>query len=213
MDLEVREIPVQSRAMYNSRLKSYKQEVEKLEKDFVSTRNSFFFCTKFLEMQIPLWISRRNCSSPSIMPSHTQTHTKKVKHNWTVLRLWFNGLPQEGAVVGHFGNGWSKGCHEKRPPTDALCSRRQRKLAPLNRRFDHAKRRPNVGLISSNLSGKQSPPCSKGPVAVSQRGRRGSAHVCRGMGTTLPFFSPSFFFFFLLLKWSGVKNVFFCGYV
>ncbi|XP_049614869.1 vesicle transport through interaction with t-SNAREs homolog 1A isoform X1 [Syngnathus scovelli] len=34
MDLEVREIPVQSRAMYNSRLKSYKQEVEKLEKDF-----------------------------------------------------------------------------------------------------------------------------------------------------------------------------------
>ncbi|XP_054605732.1 vesicle transport through interaction with t-SNAREs homolog 1A isoform X4 [Nothobranchius furzeri] len=34
MDLEVREIPAQSRAMYNSRLKSYKQEVEKLEKDF-----------------------------------------------------------------------------------------------------------------------------------------------------------------------------------
>lgn len=37
MDLEVREIPIQSRAMYNSRLKSYKQEMEKLEKDFVST--------------------------------------------------------------------------------------------------------------------------------------------------------------------------------
>lgn len=37
MDLEVREIPIQSRAMYNSRLKSYKQELEKLEKDFVST--------------------------------------------------------------------------------------------------------------------------------------------------------------------------------
>uniref|UniRef100_A0A3P8VDA0 Vesicle transport through interaction with t-SNAREs 1A n=1 Tax=Cynoglossus semilaevis TaxID=244447 RepID=A0A3P8VDA0_CYNSE len=36
MDLEVREIPVQSRAMYNSRLKSYKQEMEKLEKDFIS---------------------------------------------------------------------------------------------------------------------------------------------------------------------------------
>ncbi|MBN3297242.1 VTI1A protein, partial [Amia calva] len=36
MDLEVREIPVQSRGMYNSRLKSYKQELEKLEKDFVS---------------------------------------------------------------------------------------------------------------------------------------------------------------------------------
>ncbi|XP_045921088.1 vesicle transport through interaction with t-SNAREs homolog 1A isoform X2 [Micropterus dolomieu] len=34
MDLEVREIPIQSRAMYNSRLKSYKQEIEKLEKDF-----------------------------------------------------------------------------------------------------------------------------------------------------------------------------------
>lgn len=37
MDLEVREIPIQSRAMYNGRLKSYKQEIEKLEKDFVST--------------------------------------------------------------------------------------------------------------------------------------------------------------------------------
>uniref|UniRef100_A0A8C6SMF0 Vesicle transport through interaction with t-SNAREs homolog 1A n=1 Tax=Neogobius melanostomus TaxID=47308 RepID=A0A8C6SMF0_9GOBI len=35
MDLEVREIPVQSRAMFNSRLKSYKQEMDKLEKDFV----------------------------------------------------------------------------------------------------------------------------------------------------------------------------------
>lgn len=39
MDLEVREIPIQSRAMYNSRLKSYKQEMEKLEKDFVSVKN------------------------------------------------------------------------------------------------------------------------------------------------------------------------------
>ncbi|KAJ4940885.1 hypothetical protein JOQ06_027176 [Pogonophryne albipinna] len=34
MDLEVREIPIQSRPMYNSRLKSYKGEIEKLEKDF-----------------------------------------------------------------------------------------------------------------------------------------------------------------------------------
>jgi hypothetical protein len=37
MDLEVREIPIQSRGMYRSRLKSYKGEMEKLEKDFVST--------------------------------------------------------------------------------------------------------------------------------------------------------------------------------
>ncbi|XP_073708639.1 vesicle transport through interaction with t-SNAREs homolog 1A [Garra rufa] len=37
MDLEVREIPIQSRAMYNSRLKSYKQEIEKLEKDFITS--------------------------------------------------------------------------------------------------------------------------------------------------------------------------------
>ncbi|XP_058875369.1 vesicle transport through interaction with t-SNAREs homolog 1A-like isoform X1 [Acipenser ruthenus] len=36
MDLEVREIPVQSRGMHSTRLKSYKQELEKLEKDFVS---------------------------------------------------------------------------------------------------------------------------------------------------------------------------------
>lgn len=43
MDLEVREIPVQSRAMYNSRLKSYKQEMEKLEKDFVSTSTLYSY--------------------------------------------------------------------------------------------------------------------------------------------------------------------------
>ncbi|XP_077482120.1 vesicle transport through interaction with t-SNAREs homolog 1A isoform X3 [Stigmatopora argus] len=41
MDLEVREIPVPSRAMYNSRLKSYKQEVEKLEKDFKRSRIAY----------------------------------------------------------------------------------------------------------------------------------------------------------------------------
>ncbi|XP_030195913.1 vesicle transport through interaction with t-SNAREs homolog 1A isoform X1 [Gadus morhua] len=41
MDLEVREIPVQSRAMFNSRLKSYKQELEKLEKDFKRSRIAY----------------------------------------------------------------------------------------------------------------------------------------------------------------------------
>ncbi|KAK7919463.1 hypothetical protein WMY93_010747 [Mugilogobius chulae] len=41
MDLEVREIPVQSRAMYNSRLKSYKQEMDKLEKDFKRSRIAY----------------------------------------------------------------------------------------------------------------------------------------------------------------------------
>ncbi|XP_008277379.1 vesicle transport through interaction with t-SNAREs homolog 1A [Stegastes partitus] len=40
MDLEVREIPIQSRAMYNSRLKSYKQEMEKLEKDFTGPEST-----------------------------------------------------------------------------------------------------------------------------------------------------------------------------
>ncbi|XP_075468002.1 vesicle transport through interaction with t-SNAREs homolog 1A isoform X5 [Ascaphus truei] len=34
MDLEVREIPAQSRAMYSSRMRSYKQEMGKLETDF-----------------------------------------------------------------------------------------------------------------------------------------------------------------------------------
>ncbi|KAJ8365210.1 hypothetical protein SKAU_G00140410 [Synaphobranchus kaupii] len=41
MDLEVREIPIQSRGMYSSRLKSYKQEVEKLEKDFKRSRIAY----------------------------------------------------------------------------------------------------------------------------------------------------------------------------
>lgn len=36
MDLEVREIPPQSRGMYSNRMRSYKQEMGKLEADFVS---------------------------------------------------------------------------------------------------------------------------------------------------------------------------------
>lgn len=48
MDLEAREIPIQSRAMYNSRLKSYKQEVEKLEKDFVSYLHYIVLSTTLL---------------------------------------------------------------------------------------------------------------------------------------------------------------------
>ncbi|XP_041125457.1 vesicle transport through interaction with t-SNAREs homolog 1A isoform X3 [Polyodon spathula] len=41
MDLEVREIPVQSRGMHSTRLKSYKQELEKLEKDFKRSRIAY----------------------------------------------------------------------------------------------------------------------------------------------------------------------------
>lgn len=41
MDLEVREIPPQSRGMYSNRMRSYKQEMGKLETDFVSQIRSF----------------------------------------------------------------------------------------------------------------------------------------------------------------------------
>ncbi|XP_041719769.1 vesicle transport through interaction with t-SNAREs homolog 1A isoform X4 [Coregonus clupeaformis] len=41
MDLEVRELPIQSRGMYQSRLKSYKGEMEKLEKDFKRSRIAY----------------------------------------------------------------------------------------------------------------------------------------------------------------------------
>ncbi|XP_048464684.1 vesicle transport through interaction with t-SNAREs homolog 1A isoform X2 [Rhincodon typus] len=34
MDLEIREIPLQSRGLFSTRMKSYKQELEKLDKDF-----------------------------------------------------------------------------------------------------------------------------------------------------------------------------------
>ncbi|XP_060698071.1 vesicle transport through interaction with t-SNAREs homolog 1A isoform X3 [Hemiscyllium ocellatum] len=36
MDLEIREIPLQSRGLFSTRMKSYKQELEKLDKDFIS---------------------------------------------------------------------------------------------------------------------------------------------------------------------------------
>ncbi|KAL0616548.1 Protein GVQW1, partial [Plecturocebus cupreus] len=39
MDLEVREIPPQSRGMYNNRMRSYKQEMGKLETDFTDSRS------------------------------------------------------------------------------------------------------------------------------------------------------------------------------
>ncbi|XP_058043231.1 vesicle transport through interaction with t-SNAREs homolog 1A isoform X3 [Ahaetulla prasina] len=41
MELEVREIPPQSRAMYSSRMKSYKQEMEKLDTDFKRSRIAY----------------------------------------------------------------------------------------------------------------------------------------------------------------------------
>ncbi|XP_056386354.1 vesicle transport through interaction with t-SNAREs homolog 1A isoform X2 [Hyla sarda] len=41
MDLEVREIPVQSRAMYSNRMRSYKQEMSKLEADFKRSRIAY----------------------------------------------------------------------------------------------------------------------------------------------------------------------------
>nr|XP_033797229.1 vesicle transport through interaction with t-SNAREs homolog 1A isoform X1 [Geotrypetes seraphini] len=41
MDLEVREIPVQSRGMYSNRMRSYKQEMSKLEADFKRSRIAY----------------------------------------------------------------------------------------------------------------------------------------------------------------------------
>ncbi|XP_066457525.1 vesicle transport through interaction with t-SNAREs homolog 1A isoform X4 [Eleutherodactylus coqui] len=41
MDLEVREIPAQSRAMYSNRMRSYKQEMSKLEADFKRSRIAY----------------------------------------------------------------------------------------------------------------------------------------------------------------------------
>ncbi|XP_014343992.1 vesicle transport through interaction with t-SNAREs homolog 1A isoform X2 [Latimeria chalumnae] len=41
MDLEVREIPAQSRGMYSNRMRSYKQEMEKLETDFKRSRIAY----------------------------------------------------------------------------------------------------------------------------------------------------------------------------
>nr|BAC29232.1 unnamed protein product [Mus musculus] len=40
MDLEVREIPPQSRGMYSNRMRSYKQEMGKLETDFGKLKHS-----------------------------------------------------------------------------------------------------------------------------------------------------------------------------
>uniref|UniRef100_A0A669PS30 Vesicle transport through interaction with t-SNAREs 1A n=1 Tax=Phasianus colchicus TaxID=9054 RepID=A0A669PS30_PHACC len=44
MELEVREIPPQSRGMYSSRMRSYKQEMGKLEADFLEGGEFVFDC-------------------------------------------------------------------------------------------------------------------------------------------------------------------------
>ncbi|XP_078269625.1 vesicle transport through interaction with t-SNAREs homolog 1A isoform X2 [Rhinoraja longicauda] len=41
MDLEVREIPLQSRGLFSTRMKSYKQELAKLDKDFKRSRIAY----------------------------------------------------------------------------------------------------------------------------------------------------------------------------
>ncbi|XP_063818645.1 vesicle transport through interaction with t-SNAREs homolog 1A isoform X4 [Pseudophryne corroboree] len=41
MDLEVREIPAQSRAIYSNRMRSYKQEMSKMEADFKRSRIAY----------------------------------------------------------------------------------------------------------------------------------------------------------------------------
>ncbi|XP_075071798.1 vesicle transport through interaction with t-SNAREs homolog 1A isoform X4 [Mixophyes fleayi] len=41
MDLEVREIPAQSRGMYSNRMRSYKQEMTKMETDFKRSRIAY----------------------------------------------------------------------------------------------------------------------------------------------------------------------------
>ncbi|XP_048464683.1 vesicle transport through interaction with t-SNAREs homolog 1A isoform X1 [Rhincodon typus] len=41
MDLEIREIPLQSRGLFSTRMKSYKQELEKLDKDFKTSRIAY----------------------------------------------------------------------------------------------------------------------------------------------------------------------------
>ncbi|XP_014727989.1 PREDICTED: vesicle transport through interaction with t-SNAREs homolog 1A isoform X3 [Sturnus vulgaris] len=49
MELEVREIPPQSRGMYSSRMRSYKQEMGKLEADFVLvTKSELFVVAHFI---------------------------------------------------------------------------------------------------------------------------------------------------------------------
>lgn len=58
MDLEVREIPPQSRGMYSNRMRSYKQEMGKLETDFVSSLlpsgSSVWIFTSFLCCFLPM---------------------------------------------------------------------------------------------------------------------------------------------------------------
>ncbi|XP_036171769.1 vesicle transport through interaction with t-SNAREs homolog 1A-like [Myotis myotis] len=48
MDLEVQEIPPQSRGMYSNRMRSYKQEMGKLETDFVSQIPSLSYLLIFI---------------------------------------------------------------------------------------------------------------------------------------------------------------------
>lgn len=84
MDLEVREIPIQSRGMYNSRLKSYKQEMEKIEKDFVSIKNVLIpnktnmYCVNTFIGRFLLHINTRTYTRDLKLGSSTQNPPKVV---------------------------------------------------------------------------------------------------------------------------------------
>ncbi|XP_043957504.1 vesicle transport through interaction with t-SNAREs homolog 1A isoform X1 [Gambusia affinis] len=88
MDLEVREIPIQSRAMYNSRLKSYKQEVEKLEKDFAKEGHGTRFERNLVEKRkghvLPT-VMRCATSSWGMTPSPRRARERIC---WTTQKNW-----------------------------------------------------------------------------------------------------------------------------
>lgn len=87
MDLEVREIPIQSRAMYNSRLKSYKQEVEKLEKDFVSIAYPTTLAHT-LHTARKAWFTHPTTQTlPKIYSFFTNTKTPLFEGQWCLPRL------------------------------------------------------------------------------------------------------------------------------
>lgn len=69
MDLEVREIPPQSRGMYSNRMRSYKQEMGKLETDFVSQIPSFVLPTSLYTKSHLFFLNFPPTPTPSLSQS------------------------------------------------------------------------------------------------------------------------------------------------
>ncbi|XP_041934244.1 vesicle transport through interaction with t-SNAREs homolog 1A isoform X2 [Alosa sapidissima] len=106
MDLEVREIPAQSRAMYSTRLRSYKQEMDKLEKDFKRSRIAY-------SDEVRTELLGEDAASSESQRAHLLDNTEMLERSSRRLAAGYQIAVETGAVCVSQCVGTSRTVHEK----------------------------------------------------------------------------------------------------